>query len=315
MIYYIFAGILILVIMPVLGFLLYGLFKTYHRGREIPLETLDLSKTHYAPYEKELRDALDEIRKIPYEPVRIKSKDGITLAARYYDFGSDRTVIALHGYRAIPFNNVHAAFLTFMELGFNILLVSHRAHFESGGKYITFGIRESGDLLCWVDYLRGRSPGADIGIFGISMGCATVCYSAKELQKVPEIRFLVLECGYKSGYESIYNSLLAANFGRNTPLLSGVSYLAGRLFLGVDIKRDTNAELAGVNIPAFIIQGEADKFVPVSDSEERYNILGGDIKDLVIVEGAAHAEAFLAGRGLITGRLRAFLGKIFEQEN
>ena len=314
MLLYVLLGILIFVALPLFGFLLYGLLKTYHRGKEIPLETLDLEQTHYAPYADELSAAIAEIKQMPYEPVRVKSRDGITLAARYYDFGFDRTVIALHGYRAIPYNNVHAAFLAFRDLGFNILLVSHRAHFESGGRFITFGQKESGDLLCWIDYLRKRDPGRSVGLYGVSMGCATICYAAETLNGIPEIAFLVLECGYRTGYESVSNSLRDA-FGREKPLLCRTVQTAGKLFLGIDMKRcDTDAALPGVGIPAFFIHGGSDRLVPVSDSEARYETIGSSIKDIVIVKGAGHAEAFLAGRSEITSRLREFLNRIYKQE-
>lgn len=311
---YVLSGILIFVILPVFGFLLYGLFKTYHRGKEIPLETLDLKETHYAPYETELLEAISEIKKIPFEPVRIKSRDGITLAARYYDFGYEKTVIALHGYRAIPYNNVHAAFLAFRDLGFNVLLVSQRGHFESGGRFITFGERESGDLLLWVDYLLKRNGSSGIGLFGVSMGAATVCYASKKLASVPEIGFMVLECGYKNGYESVSNSLRDA-FGGRQRLLSEVVYLAGKLFLRIDIKHSNADEaLPSVTIPAFFIHGDSDRFVPVSDSIERFEIIGSDIKDIVIVKGASHAEAFIAGSKEIRPRLSEFINKIYLQE-
>ena len=298
----------VLVAAPLAGLFIFAFFRTFHRGKEIPLESLDLSETHYAPYADRLLATLTEIKSIPYEPVRIKSSDGITLGARYYDFGNEKTVVAFHGYKAIPFNNVHAAFKTFRSLGYNVLLVSQRAHFESGGRIITFGIREQNDLLRWLDWLRNRTGGKDVALFGVSMGAATICLASDRLKDYPEVKLLALECGYRTGCETIKNGMHKIGaFGR---FLANVTRISGIIFGGFDIGREEmNGRLAKCKVPALFIHGEADVIVPVSASEDHLKALGTDRKDIVTVEKAGHAEAFIADPEKVGNALKRFIEK------
>jgi alpha-beta hydrolase superfamily lysophospholipase len=297
----------VLLVAPLAGLIIFAFFRTYHRGKEIPLESLNLSETHYAPYADRLLATLKEIKSIPYEPVRIKSYDGLTLGARYYDFGNEKTVIALHGYRATPFNNVHAAFKVFRNLGYNVLLVSQRAHFDSGGRIISFGTREKNDLLSWLDWLRARTGGKEVALFGVSMGAATICLAADRLAEYPEVKFMALECGYRTGCDTIKNGMHKIGaFGR---LLAEVSRFSGILFGGFDIgKEQINEKLAKCTVPALFIHGGADVVVPVAASEEHLKALASEKKDLVVVDGAGHAEAFIADPEKVESAIRKILG-------
>ena len=95
-------------------------------------------------------------------------------------------------------------------------------------------------------------------------------------------------------------------------LMAGVTALILQPHILVQIAADES--LPSVTIPAFFIHGDSDRFVPVSDSIERFEIIGSDIKDIVIVEGASHAEAFIAGSKEIRPRLSEFINKIYLQE-
>ncbi len=278
----------------------------YLRGEEVPLETLDLKKTHYAKYADELLAAIKEVRQFAYEPVRIKSYDGLTLGARFFDFGYNKTVIALHGYRAIPYNNIHAGFLTMKDLGYNVLLVSHRAHYDSEGKAITFGEREQEDLISWLDYISTRRPDDDLALYGLSMGCATICLASDRLKNYPKVKLLVLESGYRRAYDAL--SVGTEKYGFFGKMVAFFCWISGRLFLGIDIKKNKIDErISKCEIPAFFIHGETDPHVTVDNAEINYNNIGSANKRLFIAEGAGHAEAFIAKRPEIEKELKAFI--------
>ncbi len=278
----------------------------YLRRDGPPLESLDLEKTHYAKYKDELLAAITEVKSLPYEPVRIKAADGAVLAARFFDFGYNKTVIALHGYRAIPYNNVHAGFLGMRDLGYNVLLVSQRGHFESGGRAITFGVKEKDDIIRWIGYLENRRPGEEIALYGISMGCATICLAADKLKDHPDVKLLVLESGYRVAYEAMLAG--GKNFGIFKYLIGFCCRISGRALLHVNLKEDVMDEKLGqCEVPAFFIHGSKDANVIPENSYKNYEATASRKKELYIAEGAGHAEAFLADREEITKRLRSFI--------
>ncbi|MBO4261564.1 MAG: hypothetical protein J5921_02995 [Clostridia bacterium] len=278
----------------------------YLRRDGPPLEKLDLSKTHYAKYKDDLLKAITEVKSLPYEPVRITAKDGAVLAARYFDFGNKKTVIALHGYRAIPYNNIHAGFLGMKDLGYNVLLVSQRCHFESGGHAITFGVKEKDDLIRWIEYLENRFPENEIALYGISMGCATICLAADKLKEHPAVKLLVLESGYRVAYEAMLAG--GKSFGVLKYLIGFCCRLSGRTLLHVRLKENVMDEkLSQCTVPAFFIHGSEDANVTPDNSYKNFDAIASTKKELFIAEGAGHAEAFLAERPEITKRLKAFL--------
>ncbi|MBP5312242.1 MAG: hypothetical protein J6112_05355 [Clostridia bacterium] len=297
------------VLLAVIIFYFYVFVKCYIRKDSPPLETLDLSNTHYAKYEDELLETLAKVKSMAYEPVRIKAFDGIDLGARFYDFGFDKTVIALHGYRAIPYNNIHAGFLTMKELGYNVLLVSQRAHYDSGGRAITFGEREQRDLLSWLDYITERRPGDKIALYGISMGCATICLSSDKLSGYPNVKLLVLESGYRVFYESL--SASGDIYGKFKHVIGFFIYISGLMILRVNIKKNImDSRLSKCEVPAFFIHGTEDKNVDPENARKNFASIASRQKDMILVEGAGHAEAFIADRKNIQERLGDFMLKV-----
>lgn len=300
------AGIVIVFFVVLLVRCFAGCFL---RGEEVPLESLDLSKTHYAKYKDELLRTILEIKQMAYEPVRIRSYDGLLLGARFYDFGFNKTVIALHGYRAIPYNNIHAGFLTMKDLGYNVLLVSHRAHYDSEGRAITFGEREQKDLTAWLDYVSERRPDDIIALYGLSMGCATICLTADKLKNYPNVKLLVLESGYRRAYDTLLVG--AKKYGAWGSLVAVLCRLSGIMFLGIDIKKSKIEErLRQCDVPAYFIHGSEDRLVVPENAKLNFEAIGSAHKKLYIAEGAGHAEAFIADRQYIEESLKAFAEEV-----
>ena len=94
--------------------------KIFKRGKEIPLISLDLSKTQYKDYEIELREYTSFFDDIKPEIVSIKSNDGLTLKGYYYKNKLDKLIICFHGYRAIPLNNFPVKSKCFAEVKIGI---------------------------------------------------------------------------------------------------------------------------------------------------------------------------------------------------
>src|SRR6185369_7667751 len=69
---------------------------------------------------------------------------------------------------------------------YNVLLLDHRGHGDSGGLRTTIGYEERLDVHAAVDVLVERGLGP-VGIFGMSMGAATAILAAAEDERIAAI--------------------------------------------------------------------------------------------------------------------------------
>jgi alpha-beta hydrolase superfamily lysophospholipase len=83
------------------------------------------------------------------------------------------TVLMLHGIRDRKLNLVPGA-RWHAERGFRVVAVDSRGHGESSGRYLTYGVEESRDLVAVVDELERRSLLVPpLAVVGTSYGAAT----------------------------------------------------------------------------------------------------------------------------------------------
>lgn len=193
-------------------------------------------------------------------------QDGTPLAGRYYGFYPGAPVIlAFHGYRSMALRDCAGAFALAQKLSFNILAVDQRGHGQSGGKEITFGIRERQDCLQWVHWLR-KELGEDTPILlsGISMGAATVLM-ASELDLPANVCCILADCPYDSPAGII--GKVAADMRYPEKLARPVIRLAAGIFARLDLHEASAIEAVRYsNVPILLIHGEDDRFVPCSMS-------------------------------------------------
>ena len=79
------------------------------------------------------------------QALEIRSRDGLKLVGHFLPAEAEEargTLLLVHGYRSSPWTDFGIIYTYFHSLGWNILTVHQRAHGESEGKYITFGIKE-----------------------------------------------------------------------------------------------------------------------------------------------------------------------------
>jgi fermentation-respiration switch protein FrsA (DUF1100 family) len=196
------------------------------------------------------------------------------------------------------------------ELGHNTLLVDQRAHGKSGGKSITFGIKERYDCLDWINYVSDRfGPDTKIILSGLSMGGATVLM-ASELDLPKNVVGIMADCPYSSPKEIIKQEC------KKMKLPPNIAYPFVRLGAIIFGKFDPSASTAKdavskAKIPILIIHGENDDFVPCSMSRDIYNACVSD-KTLVTIPKASHGISYIIDRPLYEKNVSEFLGKILK---
>ena len=107
-----------------------------------------------------------------YHDVTVTNDDGLRLVGWWTPPRHGAAVILQHGYKTNRSTQLLDIAATFARHGYGVLLSTVRAHDQSDGERISYGIEEMKDLAAWIEFLRS-ADGVDatrIGIFGNSLG-------------------------------------------------------------------------------------------------------------------------------------------------
>ncbi len=118
---------------------------------------------------------------LEYEDVSVTTPDGLKLVGWYVPSQNGAAIMAQHGYKGNRTGMLEEAAML-SEHGYGVLLTSVRAHDQSEGELISFGLNEMQDLEAWYQYLltRNEVDPDRIGILGNSMGGSlAIQYSAQ----------------------------------------------------------------------------------------------------------------------------------------
>lgn len=234
---------------------------------------------------------ITEMNEVPFERVYTKSFDNLTLTGRYIHVKDGAPVqLQCHGYRGNPVRDFCGGNKLARENGHNSLVIEQRAHLDSEGNVISFGVNERKDVLSWINYLVDRF-GNDVQIIlsGVSMGAATVLMASEFNHK--NVKCIVADCPFSSPHEiikSVSGSMHIPAFIA-MPLVHLGAFLFGHFRLGSAsaveaVKKTTH--------PILLIHGEADSFVPCGMSREIEKACASEIR-LETFPDAGHALSFI----------------------
>ena len=261
----------------------------------------------YEPFHPQMKAWAEENRKRRQAHFTIKSFDGLTLWATFYEYVPGAPIeLMFHGYRGNAQRDLPGGVQRCFECGRSAFIVDQRCAGRSDGKTITFGVNERKDCLAWIDFLISHfGPDVKIILTGISMGAATVLMAGGE--ELPDnVIGILADCGYSSQKE------IQMKVIREMGLPPKLSYpfvkLAARVFGGFDLEETTPMEaLQRIKVPVIFFHGEADDFVPCSMSKAMYEACPGK-KDIYTVPGADHGLAYPVDPEGYVARARAFFG-------
>jgi len=246
------------------------------------------------------------------EELFITSYDGLRLKAVFVPNPAAKgTLLLFHGWRSHWKTDFICALPFYYARGMNLLLVEQRAQNGSGGRYITYGIREHRDLAAWVKTMADRL-GKEHPLFlgGLSMGAATVLM-ASDLEFDANVRGIIADCGFTSPWE-IIRKVAGRSKWIPLDLCSAVLNLFTRRFAGFDMKEKSTVDALGrTRLPVLLIHGLADTFVPPEMSRENYAACASE-KELVLVEGATHGMSYVVEPERVKAAIAGFLQKHLE---
>lgn len=282
--------------LPVMGVLL-GAYCAYRvafyappRGGE-EIYTLPRGE-QYEAYREQLKECVQGLNQISWEPVTITGRDGKKLFGRYYQTRPGAPVqLQFHGYRGGALRDMCGIAPLAMKMGYNVLLVDQRSHGQSEGSTITFGIKERQDLQCWCDYASRRfGKDTPLVLYGVSMGAATVLMAA-DMPLPTSVKAIVADCPYSSPAEII--GRVAEQMGLPAKPSVAVCHIAALVYGHFRLGASSPVKaVKDTRLPILLLHGGDDRFVPCDMSRQIYAACGGD-RQLAVFPNAAHGMSFL----------------------
>jgi len=224
--------------------------------------------------------------------VNIKSSTGVELTG--YEFIKDDKrpfVIVVHGYTSsskMMGNHIYE----FNKRNYNVLAVDLIAHGKSGGDIISMGGYDSKDIRLWIDYINEKYHNPKILLFGVSMGAATVINTIDEnlpdnvVAFIEDSGYLTLTGEFTQQAGKLYN----IPYFPMIPMMSLTTKIRGGFFFS---EVDATDALKNTKLPALILHGSADNFVPTQNAYDIYELINSP-KMIYITKGAKHTDAFMS---------------------
>ena len=250
-------------------------------------------KTKFEKYGSLIPDGMEWIRSMEPEEVFINSFDDMKLAAHIIEHPSPRGIFLMcHGFRSNPLLDFAGGGRKLYDSGFTLVLIDQRAHGDSDGKYITYGVRERLDVKSWCGYLERRYSGLPIVLYGISMGASTVLMASSS--RLPEcVCGIIADCGYTSP-EDICVKVLKERFHLPKFPVYYLCRLLVRMFAGFDLGRAKVSDALRENrLPVLFVHGKEDAFVPYDMSIDNMKSCSACESFLFSSETAGHGLSYL----------------------
>ena len=241
----------------------------------------------------------------------ITSNDGLKLNAIEYvvDNTSDKWIVLVHGYTSSNQEMLNRAYMYGIK-GYNVLMPNNRAHGDSEGKYIGMGWLDRLDIIKWVNTIVDYNKNAKIVLYGISMGGATVNMVSGEVNLLSEnVKAIVSDCAYTTAWDMFVNQL---DYRFNLPAfpILNFAHIVANTRIGYDLKdADALSQVKKSTLPILFIHGDIDNYVPLYMVNELYEASNNPNSEILVIEGANHAESDYVNPKLYYETLFNFLDK------
>lgn len=260
----------------------------------------------HIPFMSKRREWLEQQK---LEDVFVTSDDGLKLHGTVLRSKTNKNcVICFHGYTSKGLNDYGSISKFYNEQDFNVIMVDERAHGDSEGKYIGFGVLDRYDALKWIDFAI-KLFGKDVNIFlhGDSMGATTVLLtSALKLPK--NVKAIIADCGFTSAYD-VFSHILKRDYHiPKFPIMKVTEWMTRRKAGYGYNDASTLDAVASTNIPILFIHGDKDDFVPTWMSEKNYEACNSE-KQLLIVKNADHAESYYTDTEAFENAVKSMIEK------
>lgn len=245
-----------------------------------------------------------------HEKLTIQADDGLKLSATFirHNPNTKKVMICFHGYTSDGLTNYGAMSKFLYDQDFNLILVDQRAHGESEGKYIGFGVLDRMDAKNWInEAIKIFGDDCEIYLHGTSMGGATVLMTSG-LKLPKNVKGIIADCAFTSAYD-VFSHILKRDYHIPKYPLMNITEMLTKKYAGYSYNEvNTLNEVQKAKIPILFIHGDKDDFVPTYMSERNYDACRSE-KMLLIVKNADHAESYYVDHELYEKTVIEFMNK------
>ncbi|MCM1577880.1 MAG: alpha/beta hydrolase [Ruminococcus sp.] len=245
------------------------------------------------------------------EHITIKSRDGLTLHGDYFpaEGETDKLAICSHGYTGCGIKDCSSIGVFFHKLGYDVLIVDHRAHGMSEGDYVGFGILDRFDCRSWIDYIDKRFDGGrKIVLYGVSMGATISLMTAGLSPLSRSVKAVIADCAFTSPYD-VFAHILKRDYHLPPFPVMNINDALCKMKAGYGFSDYSTLDAVKVtNIPILFIHGREDNFVPLWMTEKNYKECRS-AKEILIVDNASHAASYYEDKEGYEEKVKGFLGK------
>lgn len=269
-------------------------------------------KVHTLEYElgrlKEHDHMKDEAITIEQEHT-ITSFDGYQMWVGFVPGNPDNKhyVVLSHGYTSTRYG-MYKYVVLWRKLGYNCVIYDNRGHGVNEPFDVSFGWRESKDLLAVIeDTYKRYGEDIHIGLHGESMGAGLQLVA---LKYNPKVDFIVNDCGY-SEILPVIKWKAKETFGLPGWVADFAEPFA-KLWHGFTFREVRPIDSLKENeIPICFVHGHEDTFTHKWHTQKMYEANKG-YKELHLFEGADHAECVVKDTNRYLEMMRAFVEKVYE---
>jgi len=260
-----------------------------------------LAESTVRPYHRPLdAGAVSSVRRLALaerthvDDVKIHAGDGVSLGGWYIpsQSGNGNAVILLHGLGDNRLGTIGYAEIL-LKHGFSVLMPDARAHGESGGALMTYGLIERDDIRQWFEWLEANGHTGCIFGFAESMGAAQLLQA---LDSEPNFCAVAAESSFSNFREIAYDRMgqqFHASAWVGLTLLRPVVEIAlayVQMKYHLDLTKVSPEEsVARTRVPVLLIHGTVDSNIPVRHSH-RIKAQNASV-ELWEVPGADHCGA------------------------
>jgi len=264
-----------------------------------------------------------ESLRMPYKSIDFVTEDGVHLNGWLLEptrmgKSSERLVILMHPYN-IHKSNLLAMAQGLWNQGFNVFLFDFRSFAQPRVRQ-SLGYLEQKDALAAINWCHKNVPCEDgVVLMGASMGASVCCCVAPKIEKVANLRAVVLDCPF-STLEDVcrFNILM---YGHLPAFLvdaaTSVCRVANSLIYGYDldnVKPQDSIKLLSDNVPLMIIHSENDIVCPIEHGRKIYENCNSQTKGWWTVEQVEHCGGFFKDPTGYIRRVSRFLDDAFEED-
>jgi alpha-beta hydrolase superfamily lysophospholipase len=263
--------------------------KAIGKSREIITGNENIEET--LKFQSEIAKKLEGLN---LETIEITASDGTLLIGHLHRAqNAKRTIIAMHGWRSSWAKDFCLVADFWFSNDCNVLFAEQRAHGESGGNHMGFGVIERFDCLDWINWAKNSEfQSTPLYLAGISMGATTVLMTAGFDIK-GQVNGIMADCGFTSphdiwkhiannnihiGYSGFYSSIVN-DYCKKKMNFSPKEY-------------STIEAMENCEVPVLFFHGTDDNFVPIDMTFQNYKACKAP-KKLFIVPGAEHGMSYV----------------------